>query len=79
MSLQRSLFWAHLCAGAVIGVVVLVMCVTGIGLTFERQIDQMGDRQSRVAVSPGPTRLRVNSVMERLDDHVISLDVVRFS
>jgi len=47
MSLQRILFWAHLCAGAVIGVVVLVMCVTGIGLTFERQIDQMADGASR--------------------------------
>ncbi len=36
--LRRSLFWLHLVAGVVAGLVILVMAITGVLLTYERQI-----------------------------------------
>jgi hypothetical protein len=38
MTLRRFLFWDHLTAGGVAGLVILVMSVTGIRLAYRRQI-----------------------------------------
>lgn len=53
MSRLRSiLFWAHLAAGVTAGVVILVMCVTGVALTYEKQMLEWADRR---AASPLPS------------------------
>src|ERR1700733_13713813 len=39
MKFRKVLFWLHLCAGAVAGVVIFIMSVTGALLAFERQIN----------------------------------------
>jgi|GEM_PF-2469048 len=36
--IRKGLFWLHLIAGVAAGVVILVMSVTGVLLTYERQI-----------------------------------------
>ena len=40
------LFWLHLATGVVAGVVILVMCVTGVALTYEKQMLEWADRRS---------------------------------
>jgi uncharacterized iron-regulated membrane protein len=40
------LFWTHLVTGAVTGVVILIMSVTGVLLTYEKQMLEWSDRQS---------------------------------
>ncbi len=37
--LRKVLFWAHLSCGVVAGFAILTMCVTGVILTYERQIE----------------------------------------
>jgi uncharacterized iron-regulated membrane protein len=43
---RTVLFWMHLTAGALAGVVVLVMCVTGVALTYEKQVLDWADSRS---------------------------------
>ena len=56
---RRILFWTHLASGCVAGIVILIMCVTGVGLAFKRQIVDAADRSSRLAVSQGGARWRM--------------------
>jgi len=42
--LRRILFWTHLCAGLVAGVVIIVMSATGVALTYQRQMQAWADR-----------------------------------
>ena len=41
---RSILFWMHLAAGAFAGVVVLIMSVTGVALTYEKQMIEWADR-----------------------------------
>src|SRR5262249_2075168 len=51
-------FWFHLAAGVLAGVIILVMSVTGVLLTFERQTLDWADRHNaQVIPPPGATRL----------------------
>ena len=36
--LRRVVFWAHLATGVVVGAVVLLMSVTGVLLSYEKQV-----------------------------------------
>ena len=48
MKLFRTvLFWMHLATGVVAGVVILVMCVTGVVLTYEKQMLEWVDGRAR--------------------------------
>ncbi len=38
--IRKSLFWLHLAAGVTAGIVILIMSVTGVALTYERQINE---------------------------------------
>jgi len=52
---RQILFWLHLAAGLIAGVVILIMCVTGALLAFERQTIEWAERDVRyVAVSSEP-------------------------
>ena len=50
--LRKLLFWAHLAVGVVAGVVILTMSVTGVLLTYQRQMTSWSDRGYRVSVGP---------------------------
>src|SRR5688572_9878610 len=52
---RQILFWLHLAAGLIAGVVIFIMCVTGALLAFERQTIEWAERDIRyVAVSSDP-------------------------
>ena len=44
MSIRPVLFWTHLIAGVSAGVVILVMSVTGVLLTYEKQMVALAER-----------------------------------
>jgi uncharacterized iron-regulated membrane protein len=60
--MRKILFWLHLVTGAVAGAVVLVMSVTGVLLTYERQIVDMAD--SGLQSRPQSTRASMDTVLE---------------
>ena len=45
--MRKVLFWLHLTAGSVAGVVILIMSLTGVALAFERQINAWADSNYR--------------------------------
>ena len=67
MALRPLIFWPHLIAGVVAGSVILMMCVTGVLLTYERQILAWADSHHRsVAPTPDATPLSIDAVVQRL-------------
>ena len=52
-SFRTVLFWMHLAAGASAGVVVLIMSVTGVALTYEKQMLEWADRRAWIGAVPG--------------------------
>lgn len=53
-SFRTLLFWMHLVTGALAGVVILVMSVTGVVLTYEKQMLEWADRRQALTVPPSP-------------------------
>ena len=53
MTLRRILFWLHLAAGVVAGIVILVMAATGVVMAFQRQVLQRAERGDRITVICG--------------------------
>ena len=41
--LRRVLFWSHLVCGVVAGIVILIMCVTGVALTYQKEMQWWAD------------------------------------
>lgn len=55
MALFRTvLFWMHLVAGVVAGAVILLMSVTGVALTYEKQVVEWADRHAYRWPPPSP-------------------------
>ena len=52
MKLRTVLFWTHLTAGLVAGVVILIMSVTGTLLTFQQSVLKMVERSQRYVEVP---------------------------
>src|SRR5215216_1496426 len=50
--LRKIIFWCHLPVGVTAGVVILIMCVTGILLSFEKQITSWADTRGYRAAPP---------------------------
>jgi uncharacterized iron-regulated membrane protein len=50
--IRKTLFWIHLAAGASLGVVILIMSVTGVLLTYQKQMTTWADLR-HVAASAG--------------------------
>jgi uncharacterized iron-regulated membrane protein len=64
MKLRTLLFWPHLIAGVAAGAVILVMSVTGVILTYERQLNEWSNRDYRSLPPAGePRRMPVESVL----------------
>jgi uncharacterized iron-regulated membrane protein len=51
---RRALFWLHLTAGIIAGIVILVLSVTGACLAYQRQVIAWADRAQRVASNGRP-------------------------
>jgi uncharacterized iron-regulated membrane protein len=64
MSIRKIFFWLHLCAGSLAGAVILVMCLTGAALGFEKQILHWAERNQRsVPTNPRALRLPMESLL----------------
>ena len=64
---RKMLFWSHLTVGVVAGLIILIMSVTGVLLTYEKQIAYWADtRNYRVGPpSPEAARLSVDALLAR--------------
>ena len=60
--LRRVIFWCHLAAGLVAGTIVFIMSVTGVLLTYEKQIASWADMRA-YRVAPGITRLSPDTIV----------------
>jgi uncharacterized iron-regulated membrane protein len=67
MKLRSLIFWSHLVAAVSAGIVILLMCVTGVLLTYERQLIAWADSDFRSARSTqdAPAQ-RIDVLLERL-------------
>ncbi len=68
MTLRSFIFWPHLVAGVVAGIVVLIMSFTGVLLTYERQMIAWADRQEVTPPAAGVARLSVEQLLTRVHD-----------
>ncbi len=67
MKLRTLLFWTHLTAGLVAGIVILIMSVTGTLLTFQQSVLKVIERSQRfVEVPAGAGRLDVDVLLARV-------------
>ena len=65
--IRTVFFWLHLTAGLAAGVVVLIMSVTGVLLTYEKQLVYYADtRNLAVAVPAGGARLPIDELLARV-------------
>ena len=70
MKLRTLIFWPHLIAGVTAGVVIFIMSVTGVVLTYERQLIAWSDSQYRSVPAPGTSRLSVEALLQKVrTDH----------
>ena len=64
MTLRTAFFWLHLTAGILAGAIVLLMSVTGVALTYERQMIAWSDREFKSSPQPGMERMPVERLVE---------------
>jgi uncharacterized iron-regulated membrane protein len=64
---RKVLFWSHLAVGVIAGLVILIMSVTGVLLTYERQITYWADTHNYQVAPPSPeaTRLSVEALLAK--------------
>ena len=56
-SFRTVLFWIHLAVGALAGIVIFIMSVTGVALTYEKQVIEWADRRAAAhAVGTAPAQ-----------------------
>ena len=66
---RSVIFWMHLIAGSLAGVIIFIMSVTGALLSFERQVIEVGERDARlVAERPGEVRLSPQRVIDKFKE-----------
>lgn len=68
MKLRTLIFWPHLIAGAIAGVVILIMSFTGVLLMYERQLIARAERHEVTPPSPGAPRLTVEQLLARVHE-----------
>ena len=52
MTLRKVLFWLHLAAGVVAGIVIAILCFTGAALAFETELVEWAERDARRVARP---------------------------
>lgn len=68
MTLRKVVFWLHLVAGVVCGLVIALLGFTGAALAFEKELIAWAERDARqvAAPAPGAPRLDVDELAARL-------------
>src|ERR1044072_4270050 len=62
---RKFIFWCHLSAGVIAGLVILIMSVTGALLAFQPQIERFADRNMRT-VQPQAERLSAEALFAKV-------------
>ncbi|HWL61309.1 MAG TPA: PepSY-associated TM helix domain-containing protein [Steroidobacteraceae bacterium] len=62
---RKILFWMHLSSGVVAGVLILVMSITGVAMTYERQMIDAASERNHVQVTDGAARLSADALADR--------------
>ncbi|MEO6390777.1 MAG: PepSY-associated TM helix domain-containing protein [Pyrinomonadaceae bacterium] len=66
-TLRKILFWTHLTAGLLGGIVIFIMCVTGAALSFEKNLTEFAERNQRyVAVPADAKRLGPQEILNKV-------------
>jgi uncharacterized iron-regulated membrane protein len=68
---RKTIFWIHLIAGVITGLVIVMMSVTGVLLTYERQMLDWADARTHAAIAADARqRTTIESLLSaaRLDD-----------
>lgn len=67
---RRALFWCHLIAGVTAGVVILIMSVTGVLLTYQRQMTDWADTRGYNVTRPtaDAPRLPVETLLSKAQE-----------
>lgn len=70
MSFRKILFWVHLVAGVIAGLVIAVMCFTGAALAFESELISWSERDARSVAAPpaGAARLPLQALLAAMRD-----------
>jgi uncharacterized iron-regulated membrane protein len=65
--LRRIIFWCHLPIGVLGGVIILIMCVTGVLLAYEKQITLWADTRNYKSAPPSSeaTRLPLDTLLAK--------------
>lgn len=64
--IRKTIFWIHLACGVVAGLVILMMSVTGVMLTYERQMLDWADRSTYGAIDVAGERRSIDSLLASL-------------
>ena len=69
--LRKIIFWCHLPVGVIAGIVILIMCVTGVLLAYEKQIILWADTSSYRAAAPSADarHLPIETLIGNARDH----------
>lgn len=62
---RKILFWMHLSSGVVAGVLILVMSITGVAMTYERQMIAAAGERNHVNVEAGAARLSADELADK--------------
>lgn len=64
LTFHRAIFWAHLVTGLAVGLVILSMAVSGLLISYERQITEWADRGFKaMPPAPGAARLPMDTLL----------------
>jgi len=63
MTIWTTFFWLHLTAGLVAGVLVFIMSITGVALTYERQLIKWSDREFKSTPNSSATRMPLDRLV----------------
>ncbi len=67
---RTALFWTHLVIGVAAAGVILIMSITGVLLTYQRQMQYWADTSAfRAEPPPGAVRLPVDALIRRAEAH----------
>ena len=65
VKLRKIIFWLHLTAGVFAGIVVLIMSITGVALTYQKQMTDWADKAYWPPPSTQSNRLPIDSLLSK--------------
>jgi len=75
VTIRKAIFWTHLTAGVVAALVVAMMSITGVLLTYERQMKDWADRSTFEIDSTAASRLSVDALIQNAQSQSPDLQI----